>query len=193
MSRNGKFVKAGLFVLTGILILFALVFVKYKTYNFSLNTLTEIKYFEPTDKKYAYRSLTLTPTVYYGCPPFSQTVIAKAIYKDRYIGIKITATMDKLTFKSIGDESDNFVQALCELYEEQVDNVKMRAAIESDFLMGGGIWNCQRGEYKASITALNGKNAELYLTIDIPNNSILLGDKNRGLSKKRFVNAFIDK
>jgi hypothetical protein len=189
MGKKKRFVKIGLLVIISIILIIGLGFFRYKTYNFPLNTLTEIKYYEPTDKKYAYHLLTLTPTTYYGFP-YSQTVIAKAIYKDKKIGIKITVMADKLTFKSIGEESDNFVRAISELYDEKTDNRKMRPAIKSDFLWGSGFWSVQEGAYKTSITGLNGKQADLYLYVDIAKHTVEFGDRNFGLSKARFVNAF---
>jgi hypothetical protein len=138
------------------------------------------------------KQFTLTPTAYYGIP-FSQTVIAKAIYKDKKIGIKITVTANKPTFKSIGKESDHFVQAISELYDEKTDNRKMRLAVKSDFLWGGGFWSAEEGACKVRITGLNGKQADLYLYVNLSKQTVEFGDRNLGLGKARFVNAFKDK
>jgi|GEM_PF-1786013 len=171
----------------------------HEKYDYLLNTIEAIKYFEPTGRQYAYHSIQLTPTEYWQTP-FSQTLIAKAIYKGEIIGIKIERTRAEsekmfdeiIFFKSIGKESDNFVKAIAELYEENAnENTVMRSEIaveayNSDFTP----WNLAEDWYKARAIALNGREAFMYLNIMIPKQIVTIDDKNRGLSKKRFVDVF---
>ena len=168
-------------------------FYSQKKYNFPLNTVEKVKYFEPTEKKYAYQSIPLTPTEY-SRVFFTRTLIAKAIYKDEIIGIKIVKPIaaDKIIFKSIGKESDNFVKAISELYEENSrDNTVMRTEIKgSSWSMEYGTWNKSSNYYKIVMSSLNGKEADILLEIEIPERIISIGDKNNGLSKKRFVDVF---
>ena len=187
-------------IILTILVLAAIVLFTHKKqekYDFPLNVIETIKYFEPADKQYAYRAITLTPTEY-SRTFFAQSLTAKAIYKGDTIGIKIERTKAKfgeIIFKSIGKQSDNFVKAIAELYEENAsENTAMRSEIRNsvfwNFEAGFVHWNLTEEHYKTSMTALNGKEAEIYLSIMIPEQKVTVGDKNNGLSKKRFVDVF---
>jgi len=172
-------------------------------YNYPLNEIEAIKYFEPADKQYAYRAITLTPTEYKRTL-FAQTLTAKAIYKGDTIGIQIERTkaeskkmFGEIIFKSIGTESDNFVKAIAELYEENAnENTVMRSEIKNsvfwNFEAGFVPWNLTEDHYKTSMTALNGKEADMYLSITIPEQKVTIGDRHSGLAKKRFVDVFRD-
>lgn len=176
----------------GLLVLYFSCF-KHLKYQYALNKTESIKYYEQADKAYAYHRLSLTPTEYYSTL-LANSMVIKAIYKNDTIGFKITKPRfkDEIYFKSIGKESDRFVKAISELYEENSNDNSMRPEMKSSFLIGGGVfdWNKDSDNYKIVITALNGKDAEMYLNIDIPNHTVFIGDKNNGLSKQRFVNAF---
>ena len=170
---------------------------KHENYDFPLNVIEAIKYFEPVHKQYAYRAVTLTPTEYTRTL-FAQSLTAKAIYKGDTIGIKIERTKDEIIFKSIGTQSDNFVKATAELYDENAtENTAMRSKISNsafwNFEAGFVHWNLTEDHYKTSMTALNGKEAEIYLSITLPEQKVTIGDKNNGLSKKRFVDVFRNK
>ena len=166
----------------------------HEKYNDSLNRIESIKYFEPTEKIYAYHRLTLTPTEYRSTP-LKKTLVAKAIYKNDTIGLKIVCPRfgDKINFESIGKESDNFVKALFMLYEEEYDNSGMRLKIEGQAWKDGAEsmdWNKDFVFFKIGIEGLDGKGAAPNLDINIPDRRITIGDKNNGLSKQRFVNSF---
>ena len=166
----------------------------HKKYNDSLNRIESIKYFEPTEKIYAYHRLTLTPTEYRSTP-LKKTLVAKAIYKNDTIGLKIVCPRfgDKINFESIGKESDNFVKALFMLYEEEYDNSGMRLKIEGQAWKDGAEsmdWNKDFVFFKIAVEGLDGKGAASNLDINIPDRRITIGDKNNGLSKQRFVNSF---
>lgn len=195
MKRKHKVLAAVAGISLSILIIYKLCFSVHVTYDTPLNTIESIRYFEPADKVYAYHNLTLTPTDYYSSP-FSHSVVAKALYRGNTIGFKITIGRNNstLSFESIGKESDDFVKAIYELYDEKGENQQMRGEVEGSFWNGeaGFVdWNKQRDTYKIIAKGLNGREAEISLDIDIPNEKIILGDKNSGLSKQRFVNAFI--
>ena len=160
-----------------------------------MNRIESIKYFEPTEKIYAYHRLTLTPTEYRSTP-LKKTLVAKAIYKNDTIGLKIVCPRfgDKIYFESIGKESDNFVKALFMLYEEEYDNGGMRLKIEGQCWKDGAEsmdWNKNIVFFKTGIEGLDKKDdSAIDLFIDIPDHRIMIGDKNNGLSKRRFVNSF---
>ena len=192
MKRKRFFTVVGL-ILSLFLILNFYVFQQIN-YTDSFNRIESIKYFEPTEKIYAYRSLTLTPTEYCSTP-LKRTLVAKAIYKSNTIGLKIVCPRfgDKIYFESIGKESDNFVKALFMLYEEEYDNSGMRLKIEGQAWKDGAEsmdWNKYIVSFKTGIEGLDGKDAAIDLHIDIPDRRITIGDKNNGLSKRRFVNSF---
>jgi len=192
MKRQRLFIILGL-ILSFLVILKLYVF-KQINYTDSLNRIESIKYFEPTEKIYAYRSLTLTPTEYRSTP-LKKTLVTKAIYKNDTIGLKIVCPRfgNKINFESIGQESDNFVKALFILYEEDYDNSGMHLKIEGRAWKDGAEsmdWNSNIVFFKTSIEGLDGKDAEIDLHIDIPDRRIIIGDKNNGLSKRRFVNSF---
>jgi len=167
-----------------------------KHYTYPLNTIEAIRYYEPADKQYAYRAVTLTPTKYRRTP-FTNTLTVKAIYKGETIGIKIETTRkgNEITLKSIGKESDNFVKAIAELYDENANqNTTMRHEIKGVYWNGeAGFlnWHIADDYYKIGASTLNGKEAAMYLDIMIPADHIVtIGDKNSGLSKKQFVDVF---
>jgi len=168
----------------------------HKKYDYPLNTIEKIKYYESADKKYAYNNIMLTPTEYRRTP-FTNTLIAKAIYKGETIGIKIEKTRKgtEIILKSIGKESDNFVKAIAELYDEPaIQNTAMRQEIKGLYWNGeaGFVnWHWLNDYNKLVVAALNGREANIYLDITISDKHIItIGDKNRGLSKKRFVDVF---
>ncbi len=179
-------------------IVYSFVWCGTKKYNYPLNTIENIKYFEPADKCYAYQAVTLTPTEYRHTP-FKKALIAKAIYKSDTIAIKIEKlnAEDEITFRSIGKESDNFVKAMAALYDEDTNkNTTMRNEIKCwNWNIGGALnWHWFNDYNKTVATALNGRGADMYLNIMIPTeHKITIGDKNNGLSKKRFVDVFRSK
>ena len=164
-----------------------------KKYDYPLNTIKAIKYYEPADKGYAYNAVRLTPTQYRRTP-YTNTLVAKAIYKGDTIGIKIENKRSEIIFHSIGKESDNFLKAIAELYDENAtQNTTMRQEIKCDYSWNAVFvnWHFFENYTKLVATALNGKDAQMYLDIMIPTeHAITIGDKNRGLSKKRFVDVF---
>lgn len=194
MKRKHRIILISSGLVLCLLLILGCCFVKHIKYSGPLNRIESIKYFEPADGKYAYRKLTITPTMYCSTP-WSNSVTAKAIYQNDTIGLKIVISRSKakIHFRSIGKQSDNFVKALAALYEESSNDNAMRSEIESVFAMwGGGVldWSKGSNSYKLSVVALDGKTAEIYLDIDIPNHRVSIGDKNAGLSKRCFVNAF---
>lgn len=94
---------------------------KHIHYSCDLNKIESIKYFEPTEKKYAYNRLSLTITEY-NPELLTNSLVAKAIYRNDAIGFRIIQPRfkDKIYFKSIGEESDNFVKAISELYDVNI-------------------------------------------------------------------------
>lgn len=177
-------------MLCGLIILFLSVF-KHKDLNYELKEIASVKYFEPTEKIYAYRGLTLTP-VEYGSTLFTKTVVAKAVYKNDTIGFRIDAPRlgTKIFIRSIGKESDRFVKAISELYEEEYDiGYSMKPEIEGAYLFSKPFftdWSKDPDNYKLGL-----EDASVYLYINIPNRSIEITDQHNGLAKKRFVKAFI--
>lgn len=162
-------------------------------YNNPLNKIVSLKHRDTSTKNDTYQKLSLIPVAYRKTILFN-TVIAKAIYQNDSIGIEIVKPrwQNKITFKSIGPQSNNFMKALALLNEENPGDGVMKTRIESSFLLGDNTtdWNLQPVSYKIAIPAVNKKEAEMYLTIDIPNKTIRLEDKNNGLSKQQFVDAF---
>lgn len=93
---------------------------------------------------------------------------------------------------------------LAELYEEpgsvaraetesQPPAGKMRRRIPTRMGNDGTVWIDWRREavsYKLVAPGLNGREAEILLTIDIPGGTLSLGDRLGGLAKKRFTDAF---
>jgi len=177
-------------MLCGLIILFLSVF-KHKDLNYELKEIASVKYFEPTEKIYAYRGLTLTP-VKYGSTLFAKTVVAKAIYKNDTIGFKIAAPRlgTKIFIRSIGQESDRFLKAISELYEEEHDiGYSMKPEIEGVCLFNKSFfidWSKEADNYKLGL-----EGAPVYLYIDIPSRSVEITDQHNGFTKKQFVNAFI--
>jgi len=79
------------------------------------------------------------------------------------------------------------------LYEEEYDNSGMRLKIKGQGMKDGAEsmdWNKDFVFFKIAIEGLDGKGAALNLDINIPDRRITIGDKNNGLSKRRFVNSF---
>lgn len=166
---------------------------KHIHYSYKLNHVSTLKYLESSEKINAYKAITLTPVAYHSTI-LSSSITAKAIYKKDTIGIQIVNPkwQNKLEFRSIGAESNAFVQALSALYEEPAGKGIMKPVIESTFLIGDNstAWSSQPASYKTAIKLTGNKTAEMYITIDIPNHIIQIGDKNNGLSKQNFVDAF---
>src|SRR5215475_8387875 len=123
----------------------------HKKYDYPLNMIEKIKYFEPVHKQYGYHAIQLTPTEYRQTP-FYNILIVRAIYKDEIIGIKIEKprTGNKIIFKSIG-------KAIAELYEEDAnENTIMRSEMKSSGWNGeaGFVnWHWSNDCYKLSTTA----------------------------------------
>lgn len=170
-----------------------------KKFDFPINEIESIKEYDYQNKPY-YKSLTLTPETYYSNSSCSvQKVTASFLYKEKKAGIEIVVDYDikRILFVSLGEESDYFVFVISELFEEPVDNQKMKKSVECSFWDGEPSDRSllsQEQHYKVGYDPdpeSSKGSVQISLTIDLIHGKIELGEKNAGIAKKNFVDAFV--
>ena len=169
-----------------------------KAFNFPINEITTIKSFDYKNEPY-YKPLILTPENYSSTSfDKKQYIVASFIYKGQKASIKIFIdySSHKIKFINIGKESDYFIFAISELFEEELDTTKMKDLIEFSFYDGepkeiGLLDNEQRYKLGYQTNESNTKGGvQMILRVNLKTGYIELMEKNAGLAKKNFVHAF---
>lgn len=169
-----------------------------KAFDFPINEIKIIKSFDYRNEPY-YKPLILTPENYSSTAfDKKQYIVASFIYKDQKASIKIVVdySSNNIKFIKIGKESDYFIFAISELFEEEVDRAIMKDIIECSFYDGepkkiGLLDNEQRYKlgYQPNESDTKG-GVQMILRVNLKTGYIELMEKNAGLAKKNFVNAF---
>ncbi len=156
--------------------------------------INSIKYYEPTEKVYAYRPVTLDLISYFETP-FTVTATVGTIYKKEQATFKIIINKwgDDILFQSLGPESDRFAGMIADLYEEKIKNRTMKSQVKADYMNHGYIFPyLKEYRYKAGIAGKNGKgDVSIHLEINLPDRTVEIGERWNGIAKKNFVNAFV--
>lgn len=190
-------------ILTIILLLIPLLFScsTEKKFDFPINEIESIKEYDYQNKPY-YGYLQLTPETYYSNSDASvQDVTAAFLYKGEKASLKISVNYETnfIVFSSLGVESDYFVFAISELFEEPLSNAKMKESIECSFYDGEpsdrSLLSSEQQykiSYKPNSESFKG-HLSMVMAVNLTKGEILIEEKNSGIAKKNFVNAFAAK
>jgi len=160
-----------------------------KEYKNPLNIIESIK------TGNSYNSIILTMEKYYAK---DNEILVSFIYKKRKASIKLNFEISKgkLEFINIGKESDYFLYAVSELFEEEILNSKMNDIVVFSIERKGeknkiDLFD-KANEYTLSYQPnLNEKgNVQMRMTMDMELGEIRLWGKNGGIAKKNLVKAF---
>lgn len=114
-----------------------------------------------------------------------QNFIIKGKYKESTVGLKVSVNttkekgfiMDGVHVSSVGEESNNFIKALSELYDEDNINVQMK----DEVIFTNYVLEKTRTSRKYKLFFDNGKEneyAEIYLNINLNDNLIEINEKD---------------
>ncbi|MCI5057593.1 MAG: hypothetical protein MRY83_15880 [Flavobacteriales bacterium] len=170
-----------------------------QVFNFELNKVNSIK---DDQGQYGihYKPIEFTPTLY-TFDKNIETLIFKAIYKLDTIGVSFAFHHNyprRLVIESIGVESDNFVQALSELYEVKISSPKMKKSFSTSLYLKdqqnayihsgpqhyGVLYEPIKGSPKGSTW--------MSLFIDVSKGIMQISAKDGDIGKNNYVNAFVD-
>jgi len=160
-----------------------------REYNTPINTIENIK------TKNSYNSMVLTIEKYLAK---DKEILASFIYKNKKASVKLNFELskNKLEFINIGEESDYFLYAISELFEEKLLSSKMKDVI---------VFSLHRKGDNPKINLFNNENeyvlfykphpdekgsVDIRMKIDMELGKIALWEKNGGIAKKNFVKAF---
>ncbi len=171
---------------------------KEKHFTFPIQEIKSIKEFDYKNQPY-YDDLILTPE-YYKSSAFNrkQELIASFMYKNKKASVRLVFDYSNkvIKFIRIGEESDYFVFAISELFEEKTAPFKMKESIVCDFYDGEPKdFSLLSGKQRYKLSYAPNKDTEsgsVQMTIfaDLSIGEIKLGEKNAGLAKRNFVNTF---
>lgn len=160
-----------------------------REYKLPINTIESIK------SKDTYGSVVMTMEKYYA---MDKEILASFIYKEKKASIKLRFDLShsKLEFISIGEESDYFLFAMADLFEEELLKSQIKSATVFSFGRKGDkpkvdlfdeeneyvLFYKPNLDYKGSV--------DVRMKIDMEAGEIKFWEKNGGIAKKNFVKAF---
>lgn len=168
-----------------------------KKFDFPINEIESIKY-DGDQKNTYYRYIEMTPEIYKSnySGTLQETTVS-FLYKDKKASIHIVFNFEEniLLFIKTAESGDYFLKAIAELYDEPSDNIKMKDTLEcsSGFTEGNYIltdgFYMFKTIYRPNPDTQRGS-VSIALITDLSNGFIELGEKESGLAKKNFVDAF---
>ena len=159
-------------------------------YNYPLNQIESIKNTDYLGKEY-YGAIAFTPETFSSKKSGRlQEIKASFLYQNQKASVifSIDFNENKISVINLGEESNYFLTALSSLYEEHIQSPEMKEEIVFYFDAA----SIAGKSLPKDILHFDLKNsrAEALLVIDLQKGSIKLMEKNAGLAKQRFVNAF---
>jgi len=160
-----------------------------KEYNTTINTIKSIKH------KNSYGSIDLTMEKYVAK---DNEIIASFIYKNKKASVRLNfqPSKNRLVFMNIGSESDYFLYAISELFEEEIIMQKMKEEVAVSISRKGDnpkidLFN-RENEYQLFYKPNTTKKGSvtIRMILDMELGKIRLREKNGGIAKKNFVKAF---
>ncbi len=159
------------------------------SYNNSLQTIKSIK------SKNSYGSLSLTIENYMNR---DKEIIAGFLYNGKKARVKFDFDIPhhKLEIKSIGEDSNHFLYAISELFDEKLSNPTMKKSVSFSLFLKGdnqkiNLFNTEneyvlsykpKSDYKESV--------EIRMKINMEVGTIEFREKSGGIAKKNLIRAF---